>query len=74
MKPIVFNAGMATYNTAKYLASLLAPLAKSDDTIINTPDFINRLKKQRIPREYKKLDILKNLVKRPIIICSDQHL
>ena len=54
---------MATYNTAKYLASLLALLAKSDDTIINTPDFINRLKKQRIPREYKKLDILKNLVK-----------
>ena len=74
MRPIVFNVGMATYNTAKYLASLLALLAKSDDTIINTPDFINRLKKQRIPREYKKLDILKNLVKRPIIIRSDQHL
>ena len=74
MKPIVFNVGMATYNTAKYLASLLALLAKSDDTITNTPDFINRLKKQRIPREYKKLDILKNLVKRPIIIRSDQHL
>ena len=74
MKPIVSNVGVATYNTAKYLASLLVPLEKSNDTIIKTPDFINRLKKQRIPREYKKLDILKNLVKRPIIICSDQHL
>ena len=55
LRPIVSNVGTATYNTAKYLANLLAPLAKSDYTIINTADFINRLKKERIPRKYKMI-------------------
>ena len=41
-----FNVGMATYKTAKYLANLLAPLGRSDCTIINTPDFINGLKRR----------------------------
>ena len=55
LRPIVSNVGMATYNTAKYSANLLAPLAKSDNTIINTADFINRLKEERIPRKYKMI-------------------
>ena len=55
MRPIIFNVGMATYKTAKYLANLLAPLGRSDCTIINTPDFINGLKKERIPRKYKMI-------------------
>ena len=55
LRPIVSNVGTATYNTAKYLANLLAPLRKSDYTIINTPDFINRLKKERIPTKYKMI-------------------
>ena len=55
LRPIASNVGTATYNTAKYLANLLAPLAKSDYTIINTADFINRLKKERIPRKYKMI-------------------
>ena len=41
LKPIVSNIGIATYNTAKYLANLLAPLGKSDCTIINTSDSIS---------------------------------
>ena len=53
LRPIVSNDG--TYNTAKDLANLLAPLGKSDYTIINTADFINRLKKERIPRKYKMI-------------------
>ena len=55
MRPIVSNVGTTTYNTAKYLANLLVPLAKSDYTIINTADFINRLKKERIPGKYKMI-------------------
>ena len=55
LRTIVSNVGTATYNTAKYLANLLALLAKSDYTIINTADFINRLKKERIPRKYKMI-------------------
>ena len=55
MRPVVSNVGTATYNTAKYLANLLAPLAKSDYAIINTADFINRLKKESIPRKYKMI-------------------
>ena len=53
LRPIVSNNGMTRYNTTKYLANLLAPLGKSDYTIINTLDFINHLKKERIPRNVK---------------------
>ena len=55
LRPIVSNVGTTTYNTAKYLANLLTPLGKSDYTIINTADFISRLKKERIPRNYKMI-------------------
>ena len=55
LKSIVSNVGTATYNTTKYLANLLAPLGKSDYTIINTQDFINRQKKESIPIKYKMI-------------------
>ena len=55
LRPIVSNVGMAIYNTEKYLGNLLAALGKYDYTIINTPDFINRLKKEKIPRRYKMI-------------------
>ena len=55
MRPIVSETGTATCNTAKYLANVLAPLGKSDHTIINTSNFINCLKKERIPRIYKMI-------------------
>ena len=55
MRPIVSNVGTTTYNTAKYLANLRAKLGKSYYTIINTPDFISGLKKERIPTKYKAI-------------------
>ena len=36
LRPIVSNIGTTTYETAKYLACLLAPLSKSELTINNT--------------------------------------
>ena len=51
MIPIVF--GTATYETAKYLAYLLAPLSKSKFTINNTKEFIKYIQKQKVPDEYK---------------------
>ena len=59
LRPIVSNTGMATYNTAKYLANLLAPLGKSDRTIINTPDFMSHWKKGKGYQENRKLYCLK---------------
>ena len=53
LRPLVSNVKTATYNTGQYLANVLALLGKSDYTIINTTDFIHRLKKERIPRKYK---------------------
>ena len=50
--PTVSNVETATYNTEKYLTNLLAPL-EICYTIINTPDFINCLRKERIPRKNK---------------------
>ena len=57
LRPIVSNVGTTTYNTAKYLANLRAKLGKSYYTIINTPDFISRLKKERIPTKYKTISL-----------------
>ena len=49
MRPIVSNIGTATYETAKFLNSLLAPLGKSDRSILNTEAFVKQVKGQRIP-------------------------
>ena len=54
-RPIVSDVRTATYNRAKYLANLLTPLRESNYTIFSTADFINRLKKERIPRKYKMI-------------------
>ena len=53
MRPIISNIGTATYETAKFLTSLLAPLGKSDRSILNTETFVNQVKGQRIPEGYK---------------------
>ena len=53
LRPIISNIGYATYETARYLAELLAPLGKSEHTISNTKDFITRLKTERIPKRFK---------------------
>ena len=60
--PIISNFGTATYETAKFLHSLLAPLWKSDGSILNTAAFVNQVKGQRIPEGYKMISFdVKNL-------------
>ena len=62
MRPIVSNVGTATYETAKFLNSLLAPLGKSDCSILNTKAFVKQVKGQRIPEGYKMISFdFKNL-------------
>ena len=55
MRLIISNIGTATYETAKFLNSLLAPLGKSDRSILNTEAFVNQVKGQRIPEAYKMM-------------------
>ena len=45
LRPIVSNIGFPTCETAKYLASLLAPLSKSEFTINNTKYFVKYIQK-----------------------------
>ena len=52
IQPIISNIGTATYETAKYLASLLAPLSKSEFTINNTKEFVKYIQKQKVPDGY----------------------
>ena len=62
MRSVISNIGTATYKTAKFLNSLLAPLGKSDHSILNTEAFVNQVKGQRIPEGYKITTFdLKNL-------------
>ena len=53
MRLIISNIGTATYETSKYLAEILSPLAKNMFTINNTKDFVNRLNELSIEAEYK---------------------
>ena len=55
MRPIISNIGTATYETAKYLNSLLAPLGKSDHSLLNTESFIKDINRQRIPDSYQMI-------------------
>ena len=49
VKPIISNIGTATYNTAKYLKNLLSPLGKSQHTVLNSEEFVKKMKAERIP-------------------------
>ena len=53
LQPIVSNCGTASYKLAKYLAKLLSPLSKSQYTVQSTKEFINHIKKQKVPSNYK---------------------
>ena len=55
MRPIISNIGIAAYETAKFLNSLLASLGKSDRSIPNTETFVKQVKGQRIPEGYKMI-------------------
>ena len=62
MRPIVSNVRTATYETAKFLNSLLAPLGISDRSILNTEAFVKQVKGQRIPEGYEMITFdVKNL-------------
>ena len=53
LRPIVSDIGTATYETAEYLTSLLAPLSQSELTINNTKEFIKYIQKQKVLDGYK---------------------
>ena len=62
MRPIISNVGTATYEIAKFLNSLLAPLEKSDRSILNTEAFVKQVKGQAIPEGNKMISFdVKNL-------------
>ena len=52
MRPILSNIGTATYEIAKYLTKLLSPLSKSNYTINSTKQFVNHIRKQKVPDGY----------------------
>ena len=52
LRPIVSNIGTSTYELANYLASLLKPVGKSQYTISNTSEFIEKIKHKVIPPGY----------------------
>ena len=52
VRPIVSSIGTATYETSKYLAHLLAPLAKSQYTVDSTKEFIRRIRDGSVDGEY----------------------
>ena len=55
MRPIISNIVTATYETAKYLNSLLTPLGKWERSLLNTETFIKHIKSQRIPDGYQMI-------------------
>ena len=44
VRPIIFNTGTASYETAKYLNNLLSPLGKSQHTVPNSKEFVEKIK------------------------------
>ena len=43
----------ATYQLAKYLAKLLAPLSQSQYTVKSTKDFVHKIKYEQVPANHK---------------------
>ena len=54
-RPIISNVGTASYQLAKYLSKLLSPLSKSQYTVNSTKEFIEMIKKERVPSSYKMI-------------------
>ena len=75
LRSIVSNVATATYEIARYLAKLLAPLGSSKQTISNTKDFITRLTRERIPKRFKMISLtaksffVMHLLKSALILC-----
>ena len=49
VRPIISNIGTATHKTAQYLCRLLTPLGKSSYTVQNTKEFVDKIKKIKVP-------------------------
>ena len=53
IRPIVSNIGTATYHLSKYLTLLVSPLSESEYTAKNSKLFVQKLKSDAIPSNYK---------------------
>ena len=52
LRPIISNVGTATHKTAQYLCNLLSPLGKSEYNVLNTKEFVQKIKKIKVPKGY----------------------
>ena len=57
VRPIISNIETVTYETTKYLNILLTPLAKSEHTILNADDFIEKIQRAIIPEGCKMISL-----------------
>ena len=55
VRPIISNTVTATYETVKYLNTLLTPLTKWRYNILSTDDFIQKITSERIPKGFKMI-------------------
>ena len=55
LRPIASNINVTTYNLAKFLSKLLAPLRESKYTVKNTKNFVDDIKKENIQNGYKMI-------------------
>ena len=55
VRPIIFNIGTADYETAKYMDNLLSPLGKSQHAVLNSKEFVEEIKAERIRIGYKMI-------------------
>ena len=53
IRPIISNIGTTTYEAAKYLNTLLTPLTKSQYNILSADDSIQKIKSERIAKEFQ---------------------
>ena len=51
LSSIISNIDAASYQLAKYLAKLLSPLSTSEYTVANNTEFINHVKRMKIPKD-----------------------
>ena len=55
LRPVISNIGTTTYELSKYLAKLLQPIAKSEFTIESTKDFVQKIKRKKIEKEFEMI-------------------
>ena len=62
LRSIISNVGTATYETAKYLVTLLSPLTSSEYNIKNSYEFVKSIQNTKIPNGCKMISFdIKNL-------------